>query len=321
MIFAFTPRLAQSLFVVFGVSVLAFLLTDLAPGEYFEEMKLNPQISPKTVAALRAEHGLDSPVASRYALWLRSVARGEFGYSFAYNCPVWPLLRTRACNTLVLTITALFFSWIIAIPTGILAAVGVGRWLDQFSAVCTSFLLSTPDVLIGLVLLAFALHTRWFPTGGMRDAGHVETSLFAAGRDFARHLILPVMALTAGTIPLLFRHVRSATLDVLDSPFIVAARGHGISRTRILFRHVLPVAANPLISLFGVSMGTLLGGSLLIEVIMSWPGLGPLLLHAVLERDVHVVIAATVFSTLFLTIGNLLADVLLYMADPRIRED
>lgn len=321
MISACMRRLAQSLFVVFGVSVLAFLLTDLAPGEYFDEMKLNPQISPNTVAALRAEHGLDRPVTFRYALWLRSVARGEFGYSFAYNCPVWPLLRTRAGNTLILTVTALIFSWIIAIPTGIFAAVRAGRWIDRSAAVCTSFLLSTPDILVGLVLLAFALHTRWFPTGGMHSPGQVDASVFAAGSDLARHLILPVVALAAGTVPLLFRHARSATLEVLDSSFIVAARGHGISRTRILFGHVLPVAANPLVSLLGVSIGTLLGGSLLIEVIVSWPGVGPLLFHAVVDRDVQIVIAAAMFSTLFLAAGNLVADALLYMVDPRIRED
>ena len=118
---------------------------------------------------------------------------------------------------------------------------------------------------------------------------------------------------------MLVRHVRSAALEVLNSPFIRAARGHGISPGRILFRHVLPASANPLISLFGVSFGALLSGSLLIEVIMSWPGVGPMLLEAVLERDMYIVVAAIMFSTLFLATGNLMADGLLYMVDPRIR--
>jgi peptide/nickel transport system permease protein len=132
---------------------------------------------------------------------------------------------------------------------------------------------------------------------------------------------LPVAALTAGMLPMLIRHVRSAALDVLQSPFVVAARGLGISRRRILLRHVLPAAVNPLISLVGVSVGTLLSGSLLIEVIMSWPGVGPLLLQAVQERDLYIVIAAVMFSTLFLITGNVMADALLYIADPRIRND
>jgi len=321
MISAVAPRLVRTLFLIFGVSVLAFILMDMAPGKYLEEMKLNPQISPNTLAALRAEYGLDRSLAARYFLWLNSAARGEFGFSFAYNCPVWPLLRVRAENTLILTVTAMLFSWAVAIPIGILAAARAGRWQDRVSALSTTFLLATPDVLLGLALLAFALHTRWFPTGGMRSLASSERRLFSSAQDFARHLFLPAAALAMGTLPTLIRHVRSATLDVFNSPFIAAARGHGIPEGRILIGHILPAAANPLITLLGVSVGTLLSGSLLVEVIMSWPGVGPLLLEAVLERDVYIVVAAIMFSTLFLIAGNLVADALLYMADPRIRKD
>src|SRR5207245_5957353 len=149
----------------------------------------------------------------------------------------------------------------------------------------TSFLLAVPDVLIGLGLLALALHTNWLPTGGMYSFADSGIGLTARAKDLGLHLVLPVLALALGMLPVLVRHVRSALLDVLDSPFIRAARGHGIPRLRLLFRHALPAAANPLISLFGVSVGTLLGGSLLIEVIMSWPGVGPMLLEAILGRD------------------------------------
>lgn len=321
MISEFAPRLARTLLLMFGVSVLAFIMIDMAPGKYLEEMKLNPQISPNTLAAIRAEYGLDRPLPVRYLLWLSSAVRGEFGFSFAYNSPVWPLLRVRATNTLILTVTALLFSWVIAIPVGTLAATNAGRWPDRVSAFSTTFFLATPDILIGLALLTFALHTRWFPAGGMHTLVATEMNLPSRAQDLARHLFLPAAALTAGMLPMLIRHVRSATLDVLNSSFIAAARGHGIPQGRILFRHVLPAAANPLISLLGVSVGTLLSGSLLIEVIMSWPGVGPLLLQAVLERDVYIVIAAIMFSTLFLITGNLTADALLYVADPRIRKD
>lgn len=319
MISACARRLVQSVFLIFGVSVLTFLMMDLAPGKYLEEMKLNPQISPQTLAALRAEYGLDRPLAVRYGLWLGSAARGEFGFSFAYNCPVWLLLRERAANTLLLTVTAALTAWTMAIPMGMIAAARAGRWPDQIAAVSTTFLLGTPDVLVGLALLALALNTRWFPTGGMRMLASTEMGLASSAGDLARHLFLPVVALTAGMLPMLVRHVRSATLEVLNSPFVTAARGHGISPGRILLRHVLPASANPLISLFGISFGTLLSGSLLIEVIMSWPGVGPMLLEAVLERDLYIVIAAIMFSTLFLVTGNLMADVLLSMVDPRIR--
>jgi peptide/nickel transport system permease protein len=312
-------RLARGVFVLFGVSALAFMLIDLAPGEYLQEMRLNPQIARETVAALRVEYGLDQPLPVRYARWLRSVSRGELGFSFAYNRPVWALLKTRIGNTLILTVTALICSWVIAIPLGVWMASRAGRWVDRISGIGSTFLLATPDVLIALGLLAFALRTGWLPRGGMHAPASEEMALFGKARDLALHLVLPVCALTAGALPLLVRHVRSAMLDVLHSPFIVAARGQGIPRYRLLVGHALPAAANPLISLFGISVGLLLSGSLLIEVIMSWPGVGPMLLQAILERDPHVVIAAVLFSTVFLVAGSMLADIFLYIADPRIR--
>ena len=318
---ALARRLSQTLFLLFGVSVLTFVFVDLAPGQYFEQMRLNPQITPNTLAALRTQYGLDRPLGVRYLLWLRSVARGEFGFSFAYNSPVWPMLKTRATNTLILTITATLCSWLIAIPIGVVAAARAGGWEDRVSALGTSLLLATPDVLLGLLCLAFALHTRWLPIGGMQSVRSVEAGLFARTKDLGLHLVLPVAALTAGTLPVLVRHVRSAMLEVLHSPFMTAARGHGIACSRLLFHHALPAGANSLVSLLGVSVGVLLSGSLLIEVIMAWPGVGPMLLQAVLERDLYIVIAAVMFSTLFLVTGNLMADVLLYVVDPRIRED
>jgi peptide/nickel transport system permease protein len=312
-------RLAHTLFVLLGVSILTFALIKLSPGDYFEEMRMNPQISPGTVAALRNAYGLDRSIPVTYLYWLRSVLCGELGFSFAYNSPVWPLLKVRVANTLLLTISALLCSWLIAIPIGVWAAARRGGWGDRACSVGTTLLLALPDVLIAIGLLAFALRTGWFPTGGMHSLASVEMGVADKSKDLALHLALPVLALVAGLLPVLVRHVRSALLDVLESPYIQAARSHGIPRGRLLFRHALPAAANPLISLFGVSLGTLLSGSLVIEVVTSWPGLGPLLLQAILDRDLYVVVAAVLFSAIFLVAGNLLADVLLHFADPRIR--
>lgn len=311
-------RLLRAVLVLLGVSVLAFVLIDLAPGQYFQEMRMSPQISRATVAALQVEYGVDEPLPVRYWGWLRSLSRGELGFSFAYNSPVWPLLKPRIGNTLILTTAALFCSWLIAIPLGVWMAARAGRWDSRVSDVGNTFLLATPDVLIALGLLALALRIGWLPTGGMHAPASGGEG-FGRVKDLAIHLTLPLCALTAATLPVLVRHVRSATLDVLQSPFIMAARGHGVPRSRLLFRHVLPAAANPLIPLFGVYVGLLLSGSLLIEVIMGWPGVGPMLLQAILERDPHVVIACVLFSTVFLVTGSLLADVCLYVVDPRIR--
>jgi len=311
-------RLLRAVFVLLGVSVLAFVLIDLAPGQYFQEMRLNPRISRETVAALQVEYGVDQPLPVRYWRWLRSVSRGELGFSLAYNSPVWPLLKPRIGNTLILTTAALVCSWLIAIPLGVWMASRAGRWESRVAGAANTFLLATPDVLIALGLLALGLRIRWLPTGGMHAAAS-DREVFGKLKDLMLHLVVPVCALTAAMLPVLVRHVRSAMLEALGSSFIVAARGHGVPRYRLLFCHALPAAANPLISLFGVSVGLLLSGSLLIEVIMSWPGVGPMLLQSILERDPHVVIAVVLFSTVFLVVGSLLADVSLYIADPRIR--
>jgi peptide/nickel transport system permease protein len=148
-------------------------------------------------------------------------------------------------------------------------------------------------------------------------------SLSFAGRvrDLLVHMALPVGALVLSVLPLLVRHVRAAIGEVLDAPFLLAAEGHGVPRRQLLYRYALPAAANPLISLFGFSVGTLLSGSLLVEVVMSWPGLGPFLLEAILARDLYVVIGGVLLSTLFLVGGNFLADLLLYWADARIRTE
>ncbi|PYV34044.1 MAG: ABC transporter substrate-binding protein [Acidobacteria bacterium] len=315
----FFRRLIHTMFLLLGVSVLSFLFVALAPGDYFEEMRLNPQISQATVAAMRSKYGLDQPLPKRYFRWMQSVLRGELGFSFSYDTPVRPLLVARAKNTLLLTATAALLSWLVAIPLGVWSSSRKAKWLDRVLTLGTTTLLAIPDLMLALVLLLIALRTGWFPTGGLHDIRFSRLNAWGKVEDTVAHIFLPVMCLVLGSLPILFRHIRSALVEVLDSPFIRSARGHGIPEGRVLFLYALPAAANPLISLFGFSVGTLLSASLLVEVLMSWPGIGPLLVEAILARDIYLVIGAVMFSTLFLVGGNLLADLLLYLADPRIR--
>jgi len=314
-------RLGHGLFLLVGASILAFLFTTLAPGTYFDEMRLNPQIAPETVAALRAQYGVDRPLPIRYASWLNSVFHGEMGFSFAYNSPVAPLLLVRARNTLLLTITATVLAWAIALPLGVWSAERLGRLPDRLLSWLTAAVMVIPDLALALGLLVFTVRSGWFPTGGMASVDFETLSPLNKLRDLAWHMILPVTALVLLSLPLLVRHVRVAMANVLKAPFLLAAQGHGIPRSTLLYRYALPAAANPLISLFGFSIGVLLSGSLLIEVVMSWPGLGPLLLEAILARDPYVVVGGMLLSTLFLIGGNLLADLFLYWADPRIRTE
>ncbi len=317
----FVRRLLHGAFLLIGVSVLSFLFLQLTPGSFLDEMRLNPQISPETVAALRLQYGLDRPLPVRYARWVRSVLRGELGFSFAYNSPAAPLLRVRARNTLVLTAVSTLLAWLIAIPVGVWSAARRGRAADQLTSAGTAALLAVPDLVLALGLLLLAVRTGWFPTGGMVSLNFETLRFGEKVKDVVAHLALPVAALVASALPVLVRHVRAAMIEVLDSAFLRAARGLGIPRQRLLFRYALPAAANPLISLFGFSVATLLSASLLVEVVMSWPGLGPFLLEAILARDLYLVIGAVMLSTLFLVAGSLLADALLYLGDPRIRAE
>ncbi|HEY1528989.1 MAG TPA: ABC transporter permease [Candidatus Angelobacter sp.] len=312
-------RAAHALLMLFGVSILLFLLFQAAPGDFLSEVRLNPQISPETVAQLRAQYGLDQPLPVRYWQWLKSSARGDFGYSFAYNTPASTLLWPRARNTLLLTVPALLISWLIAVPLGVLVAGWKGSWVDRLFSGGTSLLLGLPDVLIALLALLIALKTGMFPVGGMTSVNAQDQGTWVWLRDLGWHMVLPVSALVIGSLAILLRHVRASVAEVVESSYMRAAEGHGLPRFKLLFGYALPAAANPLISLFGLSIAVLLSVSLLIEVVMSWPGIGPLMLEAILARDLFVVIGAVMLSTVFMVTGNLLADVLLYAFDPRIR--
>lgn len=311
-------RLIRAALLLIGVSFLCFLFTEMAPGSFFDEMRLNPQISPETIASLRSRYGLDQPPIMRYAHWLKSAAHADFGYSIAYNVPVAPLLWSRAKNTLLLTTTAMALTWLISVPLAVWTASRRGRTLDRAVSLGNSFLISVPEVVIAVALLAIAVRWRVLHVGGMGfdDDG---SPLWARVQDMAGRMLLPVIILTLVELPIIVRHVRASVLEALEAPFVDAARGLGIARGRLLFRHVLPVAANPAISLFGFSLAGLVSGSLLVETICGWPGLGPLILEATLARDFYLVIGGIMFSALFMVAGNLIADAMLLAADPRIR--
>ncbi len=314
-------RLTHSAALLAGVSLLTFLLAELAPGDYLSRLRLDPEIPEETVDLMTERLGLDRSPVARYFYWLGSLARLELGFSYQTGAPVASLVTRAARNTLWLTGLATLFAWGLALPLGIWAAERRGRLSAALSDAASSLLLAVPDVLLALVLLLVALRTGWFPTGGMASLDFDDAGPLGKLADLARHAFLPTLALVLATLPTLFRHVQASFADVLGSPFLRAVRGAGIPRRRRLLRYALPAAANPLVSLFGLSIASLLSASLLIEVVMSWPGIGPLMLRAVLEQDVYVVLGVVMASTCLLLIGNLVADLLLYALDPRIRRE
>jgi peptide/nickel transport system permease protein len=234
--------------------------------------------------------------------------------------PVGSLLWPRARNTLLLTILATGLAWLASLIIGVMAASARSSAARNLIRGSMAILISIPDVVIALVLLLLAARTRWFPVGGMQSAVISGPSSVERSADIAVHLVLPVLALMLAGIPMLARHVHASVSESAASPAVQAARAHGIPRRRLLFVYTLPAAANPLVSLFGLSIGGLLSTSLLVEVMMGWPGLGPLLLDAILSRDIHIVIGATMLSAMFLIVGNFIADAILFASDPRIRQ-
>lgn len=353
-------RLLYGATVLVAVSIATFVLAELAPGDVLAEMRLDPRISEEALRALEARYGLDRPLYVRYWSWLRSMATGELGHSFAYDVPVGTLLWPRARNTLFLAAAAMALAWLVAVPLGARAAwaasglagrgrtatgdrrpqtrygrtavrpygrwwridratVRPGGWLDRLSQTAATVPLALPDLVVGLGCLLLAARTGLFPVGGMVSLDFAERSFPARIGDLLWHLILPAGALAASQLPVLLRHAQAAFADALAMPYLRSARGHGIPRRRLLLAYALPAAVHPLANLFGLSIARLVSGSLVIEVILSWPGMGPLMLEAILARDLHVVVGATLMSSAFLVAGNLVADVLVFAIDPRVR--
>ena len=319
-------RLLHSFGLLILISFLSFLLVDLVPGNFFEEIRLNPQVSRQKVEALRLQRGASGSSVVNYGRWLKSVCRGDWGTSLAYNSSIAPILWSRAKNTLLLTSLATLVAWVLAIPLGFWAATSPGGWIDSLTRGVIWILLATPDLVLALLLLLLAARTGWLPLGGLTSpkiaAGDKSMGqTWIETRDIARHLFLPTLCLAVGLFPMLLLHARAAALEALGSPYLLAARANGIAIGRLVLRYVLPIAANPLISLFGLSIGMLMSSSLLVEAVFSWPGLGQLTLEALLRRDFQLITDGTVVAAAFLVLGNFVSDVLLYVTDPRIRAD
>jgi peptide/nickel transport system permease protein len=311
-------RAIRAAVLLIGVSFLTFLLLTAAPGDFADELRLNPQINPATIEAIRVEFGLDAPFLTRYGRWLRATARGHFGYSVSYRLPVERLIWRRALNTILLTTTSLAIAWAAAMAIGLGAAMSGRRGLDRTIGILAAALLAIPDLLIALALLMVSAHSGWLAVGGMSSA-RVIAGRWAGLRDLAAHMALPVIVLTLSIMPGLLQHVRQALASSMPGPLATALAARGLPRTRLVARHALRLASAPLAALGGLSVGSILSAGLLVEVLVGWPGMGSLMLEAVLARDQFVIVTAAVLSTAVLIAGNAVGDLLVHAADPRTR--
>ena len=315
-------RLLQIVPLLLGVSALTFLVLQLAPGDFLNTMAENPGISTETIDSMRRRFGLDRPWWVQYGLYLKNVfLRFEFGESFSRHQPVFTVLREGLANTLLLAGAAAVVTWGLAIPLGVWAAVRQYSWVDKSLSVFAFIGLSVPEVLSGLLLLFLAAKTGWLPVGGMHSLDYDGMDLVGKLVDLGRHLLLP--ALVVGLIPLAgrMRQMRGNLLDVLRLDYVTTARAKGLDENTVVFKHALRNAINPLITLFGYTLGALVSGSFVAEIIFAWPGLGRITLEAILSKDQYLVMGSVLMAALVLVIGNLIADLMLALADPRIAYD
>lgn len=313
-------RILQGLLTIFLASIVSFVIIQLAPGEPLDNLRLNPTISSETIQAQKEQFGLDKPWHIQYFLWLISViTKGDFGTSFFYQRSVASLIWERVPATLLLAIASLICTWAIAIPLGIFAAVKQNRATDRILQVISYAGQGFPSFITALLLLFFAQITApLFPVGGMTSIYHAELSPIGKAIDILWHMILPTIALSITSFAGLQRITRGELLDVLRQDYIQTARAKGLPENRVIYVHALRNAINPLITLLGFELSALLSGSFIAEFFFNWPGLGTLTLQAVRAQDLYVLMASLIVGAVLLIIGNLVADLLLKVADPRI---
>jgi len=313
-------RLLQAVLTLFLASALSFAIIQLAPGDYLDTLRQNPQIDPETIEQLRQQFGLDRPASEQYWRWLRQIlTQGNFGTSFVYQRSVTSLLLERVPATLLLAIASILVTWGIAIPLGIVGAVNQNRATDQVLQVLSYIGQGFPSFVTALLLLILAQNTSIFPVGNMTSIDHSDLSPLGKFLDIAWHMILPTLALSITGFASLQRITRGELLDVLRQNYIQTARAKGLPENRVIYVHALRNAVNPLITLLGFEFASLLSGAFIAEYFFNWPGLGRLILQAVTAQDLYLVMASLMMGAVLLIVGNLLADLLLKAVDPRIQ--
>ncbi len=327
-------RSMQGLLTLVLASVVCFIVIQLAPGDYIDMLKDNPKISKQRLDEVRLQLGLDRSWIEQYFRWAGGILgfrfapklswgwqyMGNFGESFVYNRSVLSLLLERVPATLLLALSSLVFTWAIGIPLGILSAVQQRSWVDKVLRVISYIGQGFPSFITALLLLIFAQNTSpLFPVGDMTSIDHADLTWFGKIVDIGWHMILPTIALSIVGFAGLQRIARGEMLDVLRQDYIQTARAKGLPENKVIYVHALRNAINPLITLLGFEFASLLSGAFITEFFFNWPGLGRLTLQAVQSQDLYLLMASLMIGAAMLIIGNLFADILLKLVDPRIK--
>ena len=313
-------RLAQSLIVVVIVTTISFFVIHAAPGDPFAYDGAN--ITQAVRDHWRHQFGYDRPLVEQYARYVTSVLHGQLGYSFQYGEPVADAIAQAVPRTLLLAGLSLGLSFLIGVVAGVLQAKHRGGWFDRVSSSVLLVFYSLPDFWLALAaLMLFAYMWRVLPPGNIVDPVlHDYMTGWPALADRLRHMILPVGSLTLLTTAAIARYQRAAMLDVLPADYIRTARAKGVPESGVVWRHALRTALTPLVTMLGILFPAILGGALFVERVFSWPGMGSLAANAIGARDYDLVTATVITGSIMVVIGNVLADVLQMILDPRVRE-
>ena len=318
----FLRRTAFALLLVVVASSAALVLTRLAPGDVAAD--LGPLARSEEARKIRAQFDLDRSIAGQWALWAGRALRADFGRSYLYNRPVRGLVARAALNTAVLAVSALIVATLAGIGLGVVTGragrAGAGdRWREGVRALSLLFV-SVPPLVTSLLLVLIAARTGWFPVGGMSSPDASAMSWTAWLADLAHHVPLPAIALALPLAATLERLQSQALREAIRQPFVRAAQARGLSFDRAALTHAWRVSLGPVLSLYGLMIGTLFSGSFVVEVVTGWPGLGRLMYDALRARDLFLVAGCAATGALFLAVGTFVADVLLAAADPRTRQ-
>jgi len=315
-------RLAWAFVTFFGIVTIVFLIVHAVPGDpitYFA-VGADRTVSPERLDRLRSQHHLDRPLLVQYGYWLRDAARLDFGRSFADQRPVSERIAEKLPNTFMLNFIALVVALGVAIPIGLLTVSAGSRWVERGSGVLLTLLYSLPNFWVALLLIEIvAVRLGILPLYGMTSDGYEDMSAMQRIGDRLQHLVLPVATLAYTQLALFARFATASLDEVIGKEFIVAARARGVGRGGILFRHAFRNALIPLIGLLGLSIPLLLSGSVIVERIFQWDGIGHLYLESLLARDYPTVMGLTVITALVTLAASVVTDLLYLLVDPRIR--
>ncbi|MBD3917856.1 ABC transporter permease [Paenibacillus sp. PR3] len=306
-------RLAQTIPMLFFVSIVCFAMIKLAPGDPVMSF-VTPNMHAEDIERIRHSLGLDQPAYVQYVQWLKQLLSGNLGYSLINHQPVLDQIIDRLPATAGLMACAIGLAVILAIPLGLVAGANRNRWSDKLINLVTYIGISVPLFWLAILLIyLFAIKLHWLPSMGMRTIG------VNSAADVLKHGILPCFVLAFGFLAVYVRYIRSSTIGQLREEYVLIQKAFGSSRYTILFRHVLKHVLLPIITLLGMSMGDLVTGAIVTETVFTWPGIGSLGMTAVRGMDYPVLMGITLFSSVLLILGNLLADIAYSFADPRIK--